>query len=36
MARYCQTCGKKLKARDRKIKQEHLSQCRKCYRVVAQ
>ena len=30
----CQTCGKKLKGKDRKYKQDHLSQCRICLRVV--
>ncbi len=34
MAQYCVTCGKKLKKRDRKCKQDHLAQCRKCYREV--
>ena len=35
MAMYCSSCGKKLKKRDRKYKQDHLSECRKCLRVLA-
>ena len=34
MAQYCQSCGNKLKKRDGKAKQDHLAQCRKCYREV--
>ena len=35
MAQYCVSCGRKLKKRDGKTKQDHLAQCRKCYREVA-
>ena len=34
MAQYCVSCGRKLKKRDMKIKQDHLAQCRKCYREI--